>query len=189
MFATGEKISACLPATPPLSILALCASHSTSMLAAEAGLGGPHQRTRRARPGVARQRTRVRARSSRLGAALPARMGSQPGDGLRVHLLAAPAEIEPRLVGERRVASWASPSGGLVGRGVLVLDLGLIGEPFPDTVKVSDSPASRARPDPGFPNHVVCADHALVVSIRDVLLDSSREIRCRGFGQSAFGRS
>lgn len=189
MFAAGKKISTCLPATPSLSILALCASHGTSMLATEAGLGGPHQRTRRARPGVTRQRTWVRARSSRFGAALPARVRSQTGDGLRVHLLAAPAEIEPRLVGERRVASWASPSGGLVGRGVFVLDLGLVGEPFPDTVKVSDSPTSRARPDPGFPNHVVCADYALVVSICDVLLDSSREIRCRGFGKPPFGGS
>jgi hypothetical protein len=189
MLATREKISACLPATPSLPIFALCASHSTSMLAAEAGLAGPHQRTRWARAGVTRQRTWMGARRSRLGATLPTRMRSQTGDGFRIHLLAAPAEIEPWLVCKRRVASRASPSGGLVGRGVFVLDLGLVGVPFPDTVKMSDSPACRTRPDPGFPNHFVCADYALVVSICDVLLNSSREICCRGFGHPPPGRS
>jgi len=189
MLTAGEKISACLPTTPSLPILAFRASLSTGMLAAEAGLAGPHQCTRRARPGVTRQGTWMRTRSSGLGAALPARMGSQTGDGLRVHLLAAPTEIEPRLARERRVASWASPSGGLVGRGILVLDIGLVGVPFPDTVEVSDSPACRTRPDPGFPNHLVCADYALVVSICDVFLNSSREICCRGFGHPPPRRS
>jgi hypothetical protein len=165
-------------------MVCLDTSLGSSVLATIARLTCPHQRTRRARPGVAHQWTWMWTCSPGLGTRLSACMWWQPEYGLWVHLLTTPAVIRLGVLGKGRIAAGTSPALLLVG--ILILSLfavlDLICMPLLDTMKVGYRPANRAGPDSGRPYNFVCAYHALVLSVDDVLMNSGGQVLSRRLG-------
>ncbi len=105
-------------------------------------------------------------------------VGREPRDGLRVGIFAAPAVIRPRLLDQGGITTRAPPALGLVRARVLISLLHLIRVPFPDTPNVGYSPADGAGPELGAPQHFVCADDALVLTIIDILMDTRGQVCC-----------
>jgi len=68
-------------------------------------------------------------------------MRGKSWDRFRVHVLTTPAVIWPWWLGERRVATRATPSRDLVGVLILLFFFDLVGVPFLDAVEMSDGPA------------------------------------------------